>query len=957
MMRSFRHRAQGVSILFFLLLTGSAASQAPAPRLRGPIAGGERTALAHTRSPQALPAEDEGSVAANTTIPGMTLVFKRSPEQQAALEQLLADQQNPASPRYQQWLTPDTFAARFGMADADLAAAQSWLQSQGFHIDSVPHSRDRITFTGTALQVQAAFGTELHHFRTERELHFAPASDLSLPTALAGVTAAVLHLSDFRPRPSVKPLVSPQPDFTSGSTQTHYLTPGDLLTMYDLVQPSNTGPVGPTQQLAVVGQSSVDTSIGPVANFFYQVLHSGNISKVLVPNSGVEATSPGDLAESELDVEYASTFPRISNVLFVYVGANRNYNVFDALAYAITENAAPVISISYGTCESLLSATFIAQSNALFAQAAAQGQTLVAASGDSGSTGCAPYSNSQGVSSTQQQDLAVSFPADSPYVTAVGGTQMAAGTFTAGNTQYWLSSAYDLSVSLRSYVPETTWNEGSVNLGIMAGGGGISKLYPRPSWQTGVPGLPAGNYRLVPDVALLASTSSPGYAFCTGDESFLGAGGQTASCNVGLSDGKGRYTVGGGTSFAAPVFAAFVATLNDAKHTTGLGNINPVLYALASNPSTYASAFHDITSGTNACVAGAYNCTAAGRSGFAAGVGYDLATGLGSVDVLKLIAAWPSTVPPTLAPTATAIEPYALSALPGNKLSFQVHVGPTTYTPQDSSSPTGTLAISLDGLVLDPAVPFSSKAGYAALASYSFLTPPIVGSHIVTAVYSGDSTHAKSKISASLTVGTTVASGSFSLTAAGLTVSASSTGDTQIVLTPAGGYNGRVLWSLTAATSTPSTSQQTICYSVAPISTPNSTSTKLTMGVGSTCSAAPTGNVQEQLPFHVLPAVQAAGLPKPRRDNGSMVAYSAALLCGFLLPFRGRFRPTLLPLVAVVLVPFVALTGCGGKAATPAAATTTTTTATPSIYTITLTGTDSVNTSIRAATTFTLTVK
>jgi subtilase family serine protease len=203
------------------------------------------------------------------------------------------------------------------------------------------------------------------------------------------------------------------------------------------------------------------------------------VTAVLVPGSGVEAVSPGDAGESEIDLEYASGIDSGANVFFVYVGDNQSYDVFDALEFAITQNIAPVISISYGICESLMSATDLDQGNALFEQAAAQGQTLVAAAGDAGSTACAFYPSSNGITPAQQQALSVSYPADSPYVTAVGGTQMAAGTFAPGSSQYWATASnIDAVGSLLSYVPEVVWNEGSASIGIAAGGGGTSVHFP-----------------------------------------------------------------------------------------------------------------------------------------------------------------------------------------------------------------------------------------------------------------------------------------------------------------------------------------------------------------------------------------------------------------------------------------------------------------------------------------------
>lgn len=445
----------------------SAFAQTPEPRLKAAITEAARVVLSNSRTPRVRVAQDLGAVSQDTVVPGITLVFRRSAAQEAVLKDLLDAQQNTASPLYHHWLTPETFAARFGVADQDITATKTWLVSHGFHIESMARSRDRITFSGTAAQVQTAFGTELHHYQTEGELHFAPASDLTLPAALASVTAAVLHLSDFRPKPNIRAVENrPQPDYTTLSTEAHYLGPKDIATMYNLNALYSKNFDGLGQGLAIVGQSVINTQ--SIQSFQTVLSRAKPVNAVLVPGSGVEAISPGDEGESEIDLEYASGIAQEADIFLVYVGANQNYDVLDALAFAITENIAPVVSISYGICESLLSQTDFDQGNALFEEAAAQGQTLVAAAGDGGSTGCVFYTSSQGVTPTQQQALSVNFPASSPYITAVGGTQMAAGTFTAGANSYWASAtSVDAASSLLSYVPEVVWNEDQFRMGLL----------------------------------------------------------------------------------------------------------------------------------------------------------------------------------------------------------------------------------------------------------------------------------------------------------------------------------------------------------------------------------------------------------------------------------------------------------------------------------------------------------
>jgi len=124
--------------------------------------------------------------------------------------------------------------------------------------------------------------------------------------------------------------------------------------------------------------------------------------------------------------------------------------------------------------------------------------------------------------------------------------------------------------------------------------------------------MPTGTYRLLPDIALQSSIASPGFLLCTSDPAMLNAEGQTTGCSDGLIGSNNKYTLAGGTSFAAPIFAGFVALLNQTENANGQGNINPELYSLAAGS---GSVFHDITTGTIACVAGATGCGSAGPVG------------------------------------------------------------------------------------------------------------------------------------------------------------------------------------------------------------------------------------------------------------------------------------------------------------------------------------------------------
>ena len=931
-----------LAITVLTAATLAASAQFASPRIRGPIEPTPSVTLSGSLNPHTREAEDLGPLPPEMTISGITLVFSRSPQQQAALDQLLADQTNPASPLFHQWLTPDEFAERFGPAPSDVASTEQWLQDRGFSFDRNAGTSGRITFSGTAFQVRQAFGAELHRFRTGNELHFAPAAELSLPPALAPVTAAVLHLSDFRPKPNVRPVSN----YTTLPAQSHFLGPSDVLTMYNY-WPLN-GHNYPASSIAIVGQSYVPT--GPDSSVFrFASLNNSSLSvtPVLVPGSGVEAIFPGDEGESHLDIEYSSSISRNGPLYFVFTGTSPNYDVFDALAFAITHDISPVVSVSYSECEPLVSSAQMQQYNALFQQAAAQGQTIVAASGDDGPTACAVYGSFSGLTTAQQQGLAVNFPASSPLVTAVGGTQMAPGTFDVGSSPYWNSAtSFDVFGSLIGYTPEVVWNEDS-NTGVFSSGGGPSVLFPRPSWQTGVPGIPSGTTRLVPDIALQASAGNPGYVFCTDD--FFG--GDPSDCmGSALRTGNGKYILSGGTSFSAPIFAGFVAQLNGYEQSTGQGNVNPILYSLAAQPAIYGSAFHDITLGTTACVPGQTNCSIAGQSGYAATPGYDQATGLGSIDFAKLVAAWPVSPSKALTPTIIFATGVASSASPGAPLTLSIQVyGP--YGINVVPAPTGSVSVLLDGAT-PISVPLSPFSMATVTANYTFNAPTATGSHIVSVRYAGDSIHSGSANVVSFMVGSPVATGGISLAANNLSLTANGTGSTQVTITPSGGYNGALTWS-SSYKYTGSTAPQTICYSVAAPSVISGPSTAaLHMAVGTACDS--------QLASNAEPHNGPLDSPSPHARE-QFLQYAAkttaspilALLLFGLLPHRRRKG---LPVLAALLLSTlpIALSGCGGASGSGGSGGTTT--PQPQVYTITISAKDSVQTSITGSTTFTLTV-
>jgi subtilase family serine protease len=534
-------------------------------------------------------------------------------------------------------------ADRFGMTPDDLAKVSAWLTAQGFAINTVAGSRTHISFSGTAAQIEAAFHTEIHHYNVNGEDHFANASALSVPAAFSSVVLGVRGVSNFRPKARIVRNKSASPRLNSQGS--HLLAPADFVTIYDVQKLYAQGIDGTGQKIAIVGQ--VKVTMSDIDSFrSASGLSVNEPTVVVVPNTGTPVfTNAGDLGESDLDLEWSGAVAKNATIIFVTTGSGSSGGAFDALFWAIdpsTTNTpaaplAPVISSSYGACEAENGQSFASQMQQAVQSANAQGTTVTAAAGDQGAADCDDAASER----IAIHGLAVDMPADIPEVVAVGGTEFSADK-TAPAT-YWNSVQNAGGGSVLSYIPEGIWNDTSLQGILVAGGGGVSTLFPVPSWQTSVSGLIAGG-RNVPDVALNASNNHDPYAFCSTPP------GTTADCTNGFLDAAGGIDAVGGTSAGAPTFAGIVALLDQAVSPTGLGNINPVLYPLLG---TAPTAFHDVTIGNNIvpCTPGTpstgptnFRCPSSGSMGYSAAIGYDQVSGLGSVDAYNLVTLWPGFV-------------------------------------------------------------------------------------------------------------------------------------------------------------------------------------------------------------------------------------------------------------------------------------------------------------------------
>lgn len=612
-------RIRALSSLAALLLLSSCGGNlrdaVPASGPGSPIDETHLVTLAGNVSPLTRTAVDEGAIPASTRLDRMILLLESSTAQQAALDTLVAAQQDPHSPQYHQWLTPAEFGAQFGASKAQLSLVTSWLTSHGFTVEAISTGQRSIVFSGTAGQVAGAFHTELHQYLVDGTQHIANSSDPEIPAALSGIVGGVVTLDDFRRNSQIASQRSfaTQPQYSAGST--HNIFPADFAAIYDLNPLYNAGTTGSGVAIAIAGRSNIN--LGDVTNFRSIAGLAANTPVVTVDGADPGLVS-GDQGESTLDVEWSGAVAPSASVNLVVAASTSTTDGIDlASSYIVNHAAAPVVSVSYGSCEQQMGATELAFYNSLWEQAASQGMSVFVASGDAGAAGC------QSGNSTTGTSAAVNGLCTSPYATCVGGTELNEGENPA---QYWSATNSSGYGSALGYIPEEVWNESALDggAGLWSSGGGVSTVYAQPVWQQSVSGTAAaGAMRAVPDVALSAANHD-GYFMVENNS----------------------YWVVSGTSIAAPSFAGVIALLTAKENGKGQGSVNSRLYALTA---AVPDPFHATPAGNN---------TVPGVTGFIAdGATYNLATGLGSVDGTLLVNGWStnsSSDPATLALVSTA---------------------------------------------------------------------------------------------------------------------------------------------------------------------------------------------------------------------------------------------------------------------------------------------------------------
>ncbi len=478
------------------------------------------------------------------------------------------------------------------------------------------------------------------------------------------------------------------------------VSPYDFATLYNVLPLWNSGIDGAGETIAIAGRSNID--LQDVARFRSAFGLPANAPAILVNGPDPGTPSTDDQVESTLDVEWAGAVAKGATIELVTTASTAgNDGAFSSAAYIIDNNLAPILSFSYGACELALGAAGNAAINSLWQQGATEGITILVASGNQGAAGC-EYGGTQTYGASQ--GVAVNGASSTPYNIAVGGTDL---NWINSSAIYWNSSRATNGASAKGYIPEVPWNMTCAGdavdqflggtaqgldeeqtcqallkndfdlplLTVAAATGGVSACttpggttpatctggYTKPAWQTG-PGVPADGKRDVPDLSLLASagTLNTAYPICDSGE---------GACN---NNNEMLVNAVGGTAAASPAMAGIMALVNQ-KMGSAQGNANAALYSLAAQDarsscnaasvrSGNACNFYDITTGSIAvpCSPNSPNCTlhhardAVGViDGYKSTIGYDLATGLGSVNAGNLVNNWSLVAATKKKPAAT----------------------------------------------------------------------------------------------------------------------------------------------------------------------------------------------------------------------------------------------------------------------------------------------------------------
>ncbi|HVB75283.1 MAG TPA: protease pro-enzyme activation domain-containing protein [Ktedonobacteraceae bacterium] len=523
---------------------------------------------------------------------------------QSELKQYVQALYTSGSYLYHHYLHPSEFAAQYGPTAQDVQQVADYLRAQGFTVTRANAGQQIIDFSGTAAQAQQAFAVQLHTYRARNgRVFYANSSAPRVPLALRslilninGLSNAVVYTHPPLPTKTITTSGAAKSPRTPSCpvTGSNYYTPAQLATAYNYTGAYNAGLHGEGQSIALFELDSYTPS--DISNFeaCFDPNTPTRINTEMI-DGGPGPQGAGGL-EVELDMEVVLGMLHNLTNLFVYEAPNNDTGYNDEWVQILADDI-PVVSTSWGTCEAGVSGSDITAEEQFFIQASAQGQSLLAASGDSGAFDCGDGT------------LAVDDPASNPYMTGVGGTHL---TINSNNG---------------TYNNEVVWSDPSATPTPEGSGGGISMLWGMPSYQQG-PGVissnssntpcnaASGQYcREVPDISLNADPAVGYVVYCTITAAFC------------TSTSSSFYTVGG-TSAAAPMWAAIIALTDQYALQQGgnnLGFLNPLLYTLLNSSTLYGRAFHDVTSGTNL--------------NYPATTGYDMASGIGTANAYAFVIA------------------------------------------------------------------------------------------------------------------------------------------------------------------------------------------------------------------------------------------------------------------------------------------------------------------------------
>lgn len=776
-------------------LHAQAVSSLVTNRLTQPIDESAHVTLRGTVHPLANRANDRGAAPDSMPLERIQIVLQRSSAQESAVQQLIHDEHTKGTANYHKWLTPAQFGEQFGPSDQDIATLEAWLQSRGFNILGVSPGKQTLDISGNVAQFRSAFHAQIHKYSVNGQTHYANAGDPQIPAALAPVFSGFVSLNNFHPhrfshvlgQASYNPKTGQAiPQWTYGTNAAgvnFVLAPSDFAVQYDL--PASL--TGKGQTIAIINDSNINIAL--VNQFRTLFGLPANPPQVIIDGNdpGIDGINnpegPNfDSVEAYLDVEWSGAVAPLATVDLV-IGADTSLENGFILAAerAVNSNLAPVMSVSFGLgCESQLS-TYNQFINALWEQAAAQGITVMVSTGDNAAAGC----DNDNTQYYAVNGAAISGLASTPWDIAVGGTDFFYSDYATGGASianYWNETpSPNPSTSIKGVIPEQPWNNSQYGLNVFSiyndsvangnpqtsiagASGGVSTVYSKPVWQSG-PGVPSDSHRDIPDVSLFAANglNASYYPICYAD----------ADCQPASGSSLIQITGIGGTSASSPAFAGIMALVNQKYGRQGQADY--VLYPLAKQ---YPAAFHDVTNGTNS-VPCAYSATSSlntpdciavsnpitvtdpnlgtaveGQIGtgttawWNATPGYDLASGLGSVDASMLIDDWGSV---SFSGTNVSLT----SPTAGTTIT---HGSPVTFsgavTGTGSSTPTGNVAIETDSTE-----PGQQSQGFPGLfyGSGSTITPSTLaltngsfsgsistlpgGTYNVWANYGGDTTN------------------------------------------------------------------------------------------------------------------------------------------------------------------------------------------------------------------------